>query len=535
MDNRIKRIVIVGGGSAGWMSACYMSSYLQRSVDVTLLEAPAIPRIGVGEATIPNLQRVFFDQLGIPEEEWMPEVNASFKMAVKYLNWRSSGDPSPTARPYGSGTDHFYHPFGILPEHDRVPLSQYWLARNGAQPTGQDFTYTCFKEPPVMDANLAPRWLDGRRATNYAWHFDAQLLAKYLCRIATTRLGVKHIQDELQEVVRDERGFITALRTKAGRRLDGDLFIDCSGSRGLLINKAMDEPFIDMSDYLLCDSAVATSIPHDDDRYGVEPFTSAIAMDAGWTWRIPMLGRFGSGYVYSSQFTQQDEATRDFCRLWNLDPDQTALNQIRFRVGRNRRAWVKNCVSVGLSSCFLEPLESSGLYFIYGALYQLAKYFPDKSFSRTLVDRFNREIEYMYDDSRDFVQMHYYCSPRNDTKFWRANKMLRISDGITEKLETFKAGLPVNQPVTSEDTYYSNFDAEFRNFWTNGSYYCILTGLGVVPECAPPSLTYRRDSARQAERVFAMIQDQQRELLETLPTNLELLRQVHGVPLRVAS
>jgi hypothetical protein len=534
MDNRIKHVVILGGGSAGWMSACYLSSYLQGSVKVTLLEAPAIPRIGVGEATIPNLQRVFFDQLGISEDEWMPEVNASFKTGVKFLNWRTGGPSAPTARPYGRRADYFYHPFGLLPEQDRVPLSQYWLCRNGAPPSGLDFTYDCFREAPVLDANLAPRWLDGRRAMNHAWHLDAQLLAKYLCRIATNRLGVTHIQDELQEVLRDERGFITALTTKGGRTLAGDLFIDCSGFRGLLINKAMGEPFIDMNDYLLNDSAVATAIPHDDDQYGVEPFTSVIAMDAGWTWRIPMLGRFGSGYVYSSQFMQQDEATREFCQLWNLDPDQAELNQIRFRVGRNHRAWVKNCVSVGLSSCFLEPLESSGLYFIYGTLYQLAKHFPDKNFSRTLTDRFNREIEFMYDDSRDFLQIHYYFSPRNDTQYWRANKELHLSDSLLEKLETYKAGLPVNQPVTSEDTYYGNFEAEFRNFWTNGSYYCILAGLGLVPEAAPPALAYRQDSVKRAEEIFAKVQHQQRELLDTLPSNLQLLRQVHSIPQRVS-
>ena len=140
-------------------------------------------------------------------------------------------------------------------------------------------------------------------------------------------------------------------------------FVDCSGFRGLLINQAMREPFLDMSDYLLCDRAVATAVPHDDATNGVEPYTSAIAMESGWTWKIPMLTRFGTGYVYSSRFASQDEATKDFCQLWNLNPEETSLNHVRFRVGRNRRAWVKNCVSIGLSSCFLEPLESTGIYF----------------------------------------------------------------------------------------------------------------------------------------------------------------------------
>lgn len=174
---------------------------------------------------------------------------------------------------------------------------------------------------------------------------------------------------------------------------------------------------------------------------------------------------------------------RDFCRLWGLDPDTTRFNKIRFRVGRNRRSWVRNCVSIGLSSCFLEPLESTGIYFIYAALYQLAKHFPDRTFDPVLAERFNEAIEVMYDDSRDFVQMHYCCSPREDTPFWRANRHdLRISDSLRHKLESYKAGLPVNMPITDVDGYYTNFEAELQNFWTNGSFYCILAGLGSHPD-----------------------------------------------------
>jgi tryptophan 6-halogenase len=528
-DNRITRVIILGGGSAGWMSACYLGSYLQGSVSITVLEAPALPKIGVGEATIPNLQRVFFDQLGLDEDEWMPECNASFKMGIKYINWRTAGRAAPHPREFNGRTDYFYHLFGLLPELDHFPLSHYWLHKKRASLTNEEFDYACFKEPPVLDANLAPRWLDGRRATSYAWHFDAHRLAAYLCRVATERLGVRHVQGEMQEALLDERGFISALVTKDGRTLEADFFVDCSGFRGLLINKAMREPFIDMNEYLLCDSAVAVAIPHDDARYGVEPYTSAIAMDAGWTWRIPMPGRFGSGYVFSSQFTERDEATKNFCDLWGLDPATTELNQIGFRVGRNRRAWVKNCVGIGLSSCFLEPLESTGLYFIYGALYHLGKHFPDKNFNPTLSNRFNRNIETMFDDSRDFIQIHYYFSPRNDTPFWNANKKLRLSDSIMAKIEEYKAGIPVDQPITDVSTYYGNYESEFRNFWTNGSYYCILAGLGLIPDGPPPALTYRERSVARAETLFQEVREQQRSLAESLPANYEYLRQMHGM------
>ncbi|WP_283138062.1 tryptophan halogenase family protein [Rhizohabitans arisaemae] len=529
MDNRIKHVVILGGGTAGWMTASYLGKALQGTVRITVLEAPTIAKIGVGEATVPNLQKAFFDYLGIPEDEWMTQCNASFKMAVKFINWRTPGPAVSTTRTLDDGgNDHFFHPFGILPDQDQIPLSHYWYNNVHNGRTTEPFDYACFREPPLMDANLAPRFADGTHATRYAWHFDAHLVADFLRRFATEKQNVRHVQDEMTEAVLDSRGHVTALKTKGGLTLEGDLFVDCSGFRGLLINKTMDEPFIDMSDHLMNDSAVATAVPHDDEANGVEPYTSAIAMPSGWTWKIPMLGRFGTGYVYSSQFASKDEATRDFCGLWGLDPENTRLNHIRFRVGRNRRAWVNNVVSIGLASCFLEPLESSGIYFIYAAIYQLAKHFPDKRFDPVLVDRFNREIELMFDDTRDFIQAHFYFSPRQDTPFWKANKELYLPEAIREKMETYKAGLAVNQPVTDESNYYGNFEAEFRNFWTNGSYYCIFAGLGCLPDHPLPALTYKDDSIRAAESLFAKVKEEQRELMRVLPTNYEYLRSLHG-------
>jgi tryptophan halogenase len=528
MDNRIGRVVILGGGTAGWMTASYLGKALGQTVNITVLEAPTIPKIGVGEATVPNLQKVFFDYLGLAEDDWMRECNASYKMGIKFVNWRTPGRGAADPRPLDKATDHYYHLFGLLPSHEQLPLSHYWTYKKHAGGTDEPFEYACYREPPVLDAKLSPRFLDGERWTNYAWHFDANLVAAFLCRFAVEKQGVEHIQDEMTDVVIDERGFITALRTKGGLTIDGDLFIDCSGFRGLLINQAMREPFLDMSDHLLNDRAVASAIPHDDAEHGVEPFTSSIAMTSGWTWKIPMLGRFGSGYVYSSRFASQDEATEEFCGLWDLDPSEAPLNHVRFRVGRNRRTWVRNCVSIGLSSCFLEPLESTGIYFICAAIYQLAKHFPDKNFDSILIDRFNREIEIMFDDSRDFLQAHFSFSPRDDTPFWRANKELELSANIQEKIAMYKAGLAVNLPVTDESTYYSNFEAEFRNFWNNSNYYCIFAGLGFTPEHPYPALTYRPDMVASAEPVFEQIKKRQSELVETLPTTHEYLRQLHG-------
>jgi tryptophan halogenase len=242
-----------------------------------------------------------------------------------------------------------------------------------------------------------------------------------------------------------------------------------------------------------------------------------------------MLTRFGTGYVFSSKFTSREKATEEFLKLWGLS-DSVKLNQISFRVGRNRRAWVKNCVSIGLASCFLEPLESTGIYFIYAAIYQLVRHFPDKHFAQGLIDGFNNEIATMFDDSRDFIQCHYLSTPRDDTAFWRANKHeLVLSDNVKQKLEAYDAGLPINKPYVDEDTYYGQFEIEFKNYWTNGSYYCILAGLGREPKHTLPMLSYRPENLEHAEQLFQKVQARAAEIKAMTPTNYEYLRRLHGV------
>jgi hypothetical protein len=518
MNKPIESVLVVGGGTAGWMTAAYLAKAFGAGVRIRLIEAPLIPKIGVGEATIPNLQAVFFDFLGIPEAEWMSEVNGAFKTAVKFIDWRKK-------KP-GETSNHFYHPFGILPYYDGVHMPQYWF--HLTQGKTEPFDYSCFVQPPLMDAKLSPKFMDGRSAIPHAWHFDAHLVADFLCRWATAR-GVDRILDEVSHVELDDRGWIGAVHTKDGRKLQADLFVDCTGFRGLLINKTLGEPFIDMSDHLLCDSAVAAPVANDDEKVGIEPYTSSIAMKSGWTWKIPMRTRFGSGYVYSSKFCGVDEAAHDFCQLWGLDEAKTNLNKIRFRTGRNRRAWVNNCVSIGLSSCFLEPLESTGIYFITAAIYQLAKHFPVLPFDQGLIDRFNREIEFMFDDSRDFVQAHYFTSTRDDTPFWRANRHdLVLSDNIKEKIAIYRSGLPVNPPLSTEGDYYGRFDNEFHHFWTNERYYCIFGGMDYLPDNPLGRLSYESQAAAaQVLRAFEAVKARQQDLARTLPTNYEYLRSLH--------
>lgn len=515
--------MIVGGGTSGWMTAAYLAKALQGTVEITLIESEVIKKIGVGEATVPNLQSLFFDSLGIPEEEWMAQVNGSFKMGIKFIDWAQN--PTPGA------PRHFYHLFGGIPTCEGIPLQQYWLRK---VQTGYSvpLTHSCYAEGWLVDAKKSPRASDGSRQTFYAWHFDAHLVADYLKRWATAR-GVRHVVADIDQIhLHPDSGFIDSVRTTTGAFYRGDLFVDCSGFRSLLMNGALKEPFCDSSEYLLCDSAVAASVPHDDAVLGVEPFTSAIAMRNGWTWKIPLRGRFGSGYVFSSKFTTREEATREFRELWNIPEDQP-LNQIKFRTGRNRRSWVKNCVGIGLSSCFLEPLESTGIYFIYAAVYQLVKHLPDRDFDPRQADSFNAAIARMFDESRDFIQCHYCLTKRDDTDFWKANQSeLKKSDSMLEIFDKYKAGLPVGTVIsdTGARHYYKDFDFEFGNFWPNSSYYCIFTGMGVLPQRILPLMAHRQSAAEKAEGIFADLRRRADRLLDTLPTTFEYLNQLHGMP-----
>ena len=244
MKEKISSVVILGGGSAGWMTASYLSKAFGTQLRITLIEADTIPKIGVGEATIPNLQRVFFDFLGIPEEEWMPHCNASFKAAIKFINWRKPPES-------GEADNYFYHLFGQIPDCENIPLTHYWARRRLEEEYAEEMAYACYDKASLLDANLSPRMLDGTRKMSYAWHFDAHLVAAYLRKLSVG-WGVQHVVDELDQVELSTDGGIQALTTRKGGRYEADLFIDCSGFRGLLINQALKEPFIDMNNYLFC-------------------------------------------------------------------------------------------------------------------------------------------------------------------------------------------------------------------------------------------------------------------------------------------
>ena len=517
-----KQVMIVGGGSAGWMAATYLRKALGERVDVTVLESPNIKTVGVGEATFSTI-KLFFDYLGLSEHEWMPSCNATYKLAIRFENWTSQGG-------------HFYHPFQRYETVDGYNLGEWWLKlKRGEQP----FDYACFTTPAICDAKKAPRYLDGRVyddkvqglwtgdaiADNkfladhqvqypYAYHFDAHLLARFLEGYGIAR-GVRQIHDEVQEVVLAEDGSIDHLVTRENGNLRADLYVDCTGFRGLLINQALKEPFISFSESLLCDRAIALQVPVDIQSRGINPYTTATALSAGWVWNIPLYGRVGTGYVYSSAFISPEDAEAEFRR--HLGPVAQGLpaNHIRMRIGRSRNSWVKNCVAIGLASGFVEPLESTGIFFIQHGIEELIHHFPHRSPDEETIRSYNRNVAECIDGVRHFLTLHYRASDRRDTEFWRATQSTVLPAELSERMSLWKRRLPNAKSINPS---YHGFESY--------SYSVMLLGLNHQPEVSLPVLEFLDD--RNALEAFRKVRRKSEHLVATLPTQYEYLSHVRA-------
>jgi Tryptophan halogenase len=515
----VEKIVIVGGGTAGWLSAAYLNRAFGRKVDITLVESARIGRIGVGEATVPTL-RTTFRFLGMKEEEWMPRCNAAFKSAVRFNGWRK---PRPGAEQHT-----FFHPFFTVPEpavpiyeqpfHKRfgrgVSLAHFWtkLRLQGDPRVRDTFGDAGMALQRLCELNRAPRPMPGTEAPDpgfrYAYHFDAALMAEYLRDLATGR-GVRHVVADVRSVDVDPRGHIEKIVTDTGGELCADLYLDCSGFRGLLINQALREPFISAQDVLLCDSAVALPATHHPD--GLRPYTTANARGNGWIWEIPMLHREGSGYVYCSAMTTPEQAERELRGFLGPRATDAGANHIKMRVGNNRRSWVNNCVAVGLSSCFVEPLESTTIALIEYQLALLVLHFPDSGMDERRARRYNELITSAFTDIRDFIVMHYCLTDRDDTGFWRAVREAPIPDSLAEKLAEYAESVIV--PDGSQLRLF-----ETRSLWA------ILSGMDFAFASAPPSVQLMNDDA--AWEMFEHI-DKEREIYAAaLPDHREYLQAI---------
>ncbi|GAA3671982.1 tryptophan 7-halogenase [Nonomuraea antimicrobica] len=515
------RVVIVGGGTAGWMTASYLRATFGDRISVTLVESSGVATIGVGEATFSTI-RHFFEYLGLDEREWMPECHATYKLGIRFENWRRPGH-------------HFYHPFERLRVVDGFPLSEWWLHQRPSERFDQDV----FVIASLCDAMRSPRHQSGRlfeqdfvengdqpvyRTTlaeqdtqfPYAYHFDASLLAGFLAKYAKQR-GAVHVVDDVVDVVLDERGWISHIVTRDFGEIEGDLFVDCTGFRGLLINQALAEPFVSYQDTLPNDRAVALRVPVDMAKTGIRPCTTASAMDAGWIWTIPLYGRIGTGYVYAGDYCTPEEAESTLRKFVGPAADELEANHIRMRIGRSRRSWVHNCVAVGLSSGFVEPLESTGIFFIQHAIEQLVKHFPAESWDERQRDSYNQRMARCMDGVREFLVLHYRGAARADNAYWRDAKTRTLPDGLAERLEQWQTRLPDTESIFP---YFHGFEPY--------SYTSMLLGLGGIPLRPPPALGLLDGTA--AAKEFQAIGDQARDLVNRLPSQYSYFAHLHDLP-----
>jgi hypothetical protein len=509
VTNRIQKIVIVGGGTAGWLAAAYLNRALNRTgphCHLTLIESSDIGTIGVGETTIPTLRHTF-NFLGFAEAEWMVECNATFTMGLKLINWVR-------------GNDFFWFPF--QPESPQASYHQidsagYWLQQRlagGSEPFSplvSSAVYLCQNQK----APKSYQHRDYEAAVNHGYHLDAGLLASYLKKKAIAS-GVTHVVDRVVEVVLAENGFISHLLTEQHGPLAGDLFIDCSGFRGVLINQALQEPFISFNETLFCDRAVAILLPTPDANQGLNPYTTSTALSAGWAFRVPLFNRSGNGYVYASDFLSPDQAEQELRRHLGTPAQGIKARHLTTRIGHTRRSWVKNCVSLGLAAGFVEPLKSTGIFLIEMGLQHLLQNFPDKQFSPSLSDKYNRLMIYYYEEFRDFIVLHYYLNQRTDSDFWRAMRYRPVlSDQLQARLEQYRSMLP-----SLEDA----LDFGLLGHILPYGYTFLLAGMEYLPKQSAPILAY--DEPQAASRTFAATKTEAEQLSQSLPDHYSYLCQL---------
>ena len=421
MPDAIKKVVIAGGGTAGWMTAALLNKVLGNSVTIELVESEQIGIVGVGEATIPPIQ-TFNRFLGIDEKAFLRETQGTIKLAIKFENWRKPGES-------------YFHTFGAPgTTMGFCSFHHYWLKAKeaGLDKSFWDFdlNYLACQQGKFNKINTQNPLYD----MPYAYHFDSALYGQFLRRFAEQG-GVKRTEGIIEHVQQNTHsGFITGLQLTDGRQVEGDLFIDCTGLRGLLIRKTLGVTYEDWSHWLPADSAQAVPSERFDKTL---PYTRSIAHDCGWQWRIPLTHRNGNGMVYSSRFTTDEQATDTL--MSNLD--SKALDEprtIRFHTGRTEQQWCKNVVAIGLASGFLEPLESTSIHLIQSGIIRLMKMFPNQGISAAMIDMYNAESQDEYETIRDFIILHYHVNERDDSEFWRAMREMTIPDRLAQKIAAFK-------------------------------------------------------------------------------------------------
>jgi len=468
----MRRIVIAGGGTAGWMAAAAIARTLGNSVDLTLIESDAIGTIGVGESTIPPI--VTYNRLlNINEAEFMRATQATFKLGIEFNDWKQVGQS-------------YFHSFGLTgKDHWSAGFQHFWL--NGLERGHKEpYDEYCLELKAAYAGKFA-HLPDGQM--NYAYQLDSTLYARFLRTMAEAD-GARRIEGKIADVALNEIGDIAALALESGQRVEGDLFLDCTGFRALLIEGALHAGFDDWTHWLPCDRAIAVQTRSV--RPPV-PYTRAMAHDAGWQWRIPLQHRTGNGIVYSSRHLEQEQALERL--LGNIEGDTlTQPNVLRFTTGARRRQWVRNCIAVGLSGGFLEPLESTGIHLIQRAVLRLIRMLPLREISDSDVNEFNEQQSTDMMQIRDFLILHYKANERTDSGFWRECASMPVPDSLAHKIELFRE---------TGRVFRRNEELFGENSWIQ-----VMMGQGIMPR------SYHPIAARLTD-------DEVNKLLSTLRSNVE--------------
>lgn len=491
-ENPIANVVIVGGGTAGWMTAAALSKFLNMDqCNVTLIESDQISTIGVGEATLPHLR--FFNQtLGIDEGEFMRETNATYKIGIEFSGW-------------GNKDSAYIHPFGDygFPIND-LPFHQFWnaLRLNGYRYPIDDFSLPVlaaydgkFDYPSQNQRSMLSTF-------SYAFHLDASLYAQYL-RKFSEKNGVQRTEGKITQVIKADNGDIQSVALESGVTVHGDLFIDCSGARALLLGQALNVEYKSWDHWLPCDRAIA--IPTENATAPL-PYTKAMATEAGWQWRIPLQHRTGNGHVYSSAFISDDAACDS---LINNIVGKAKADPffIKFNVGHREKTWSHNCIAIGLSAGFLEPLESTGIHLIQTAITKLLELFPTKNIKPSTRDEFNRVMTMKYNSVRDFLILHYHATNRTDTEFWNHCRTMAIPDELQHSMDLFKSR--------------GHISYQEGNLFLEPSWVAVYLGQGIQPHSIDPRI--KGYPLADVEQHFEGLRKMTREAADIMPMHADAI------------
>lgn len=530
MNNPTKTVVIVGGGTAGWLTAGQIaarhyagnisangtsspnnSSPEKQDVKVILVESPTIPTVGVGEGTWPTMRNTLI-QLGISETDFIRECDASFKQGAKFAKWVD-----------GSDSDFYYHPLVLPQGFAKGDLAAYWLAmqNESADSKSQDqqsFSNSVCYQESICEQGLAPKTIRSTEfggIANYAYHLDAGKFSKFLKQHCLEKLGVIHISDDVIGVNSAQNGDIASVATKNNGDIAGDLFVDCSGFKSLLLGEHYQVPFVDCDDVLFIDSALAVQVPYQCDDSSIASHTISTAQQAGWIWDIGLQSRRGVGHVYSSRHTSEIEAKQILADYIGETVESLKFKKITFRSGHREKFWHKNCVAVGLSAGFLEPLEASALVLVELSAKMISEQLPASREAMDIVGkRFNQTFLYRWDKIIDFLKLHYILSKRTDNKFWIDN---RDPDTIPESLKDLMTLWRYRSPADLDFT--SN-----NEVFPAASYQYVLYGMGFKSDYS--HLPHCLNDQAYADQQFAQNKKLIQQALNTLPSNRDLINKI---------